>query len=217
MSQRRLAAVLAADMAGFSRLMEADENQTLRRQKQHRRELIDPAIAAARGNIIKTTGDGLIVEFASAQDAVHCAIEIQTGMNSREAKSRNMDRIQYRVGINVGDIIFDDGDIFGEGVNVAARLETLSEPGGVCVSDPVYQMIRSAIAEPFVDLGAQNVKNISRPIKVWQWTPNGRGAEIEIPEHAATQSISFCFAQDGAQLAWAGVGNGPAVLKARTG
>ena len=139
--ERRLAAILVADMAGYSRLMEKDEEGVFERQKTHRRELIDPEIAGHGGRIVKTTGDGMLVEFASAQDAVRCAIDIQTAMVERESTSPMDSRIMYRIGINLGDIVFDEGDVFGDGVNVASRLQGLSEPGGVCVSDIVHQAI----------------------------------------------------------------------------
>jgi class 3 adenylate cyclase/pimeloyl-ACP methyl ester carboxylesterase len=212
--ERRLSAVMATDMVGFSRLMEADEMGVLARQKTHRKELIDPAIAAAGGTIIKQTGDGLIVEFPGAQDAVRCGIEIQKGMRSRESANTRKTRIEFRIGINVGDIIFDDGDIFGDGVNVAARLEALAEPGGVSVSDPVYQMTQAQVGDRFSDLGVQKVKNISRPIRVWQWTPDGKDSEPASSEKPLSQQISFCFSGDGTQLAWAQAGQGTPVLKA---
>jgi class 3 adenylate cyclase/pimeloyl-ACP methyl ester carboxylesterase len=212
--ERRLAAILATDMYGYSRLMEADEEGVISRQKAHRRELIDPEIERNRGRIVKTTGDGLLVEFASAQDAVRSAIEIQTGMVQRERDSSQDERIQYRVGINVGDVVFDDGDIFGDGVNVAARLEGLSEPGGVCLSDSVYQMVQDRLNEPFRDLGSQRVKNISRAIRVWQWTPDTPVQDIEVADAALTQRVQFCVAHDSAQIAYASVGSGPAVFKA---
>ncbi|HUF43967.1 MAG TPA: adenylate/guanylate cyclase domain-containing protein, partial [Aestuariivirgaceae bacterium] len=172
--ERRLAAILAADMAGYSRLMELDEDGVLDRQKKHRRELIDPEIASRGGRIVKTTGDGVLVEFASAQDAVRCAVDIQTGMAEREGASTADGRIFYRIGVNLGDVVFDEGDVFGDGVNVAARLQGLSQPGGVCMSDIVHQVVGDRIREPFRDMGSQRVKNISRPIRVWQWTPDVR-------------------------------------------
>ena len=132
--ERRLAAVFVADMVGYSRLMESDEDGVLARQKTHRRQLIDPEISRHRGRIVKTTGDGMLAEFSSAQDAVRCAIDIQTEMTQRETDEDEQRRIKYRVGINHGDVVFDDNDIFGDGVNVAARLEGLAEPGGVCIS-----------------------------------------------------------------------------------
>ncbi len=211
--ERRLAAVLSADMVGYSRLMEADEDGVLVRQKSHRNELIDPEISRWHGRIVKTTGDGMLVEFASAQDAVHCAIEIQTMMARREADQDDDSRIQYRIGINLGDIVFDDGDVFGDGVNVAARLEGLAEPNGICVSDLVHQVVLDRIGEPFRDMGSQRVKNISRPIRVWQWTPDAP-VEREAPQTALQQRVRFCTSADGTQIAWASVGEGPPVLKA---
>ena len=134
--ERRLAAILVADMAGYSRLMEQDEEGVLVRQKSHRRELIDPEIAGRGGRVVKTTGDGMLVEFGSAQDAVRCAIDIQTAMAQREGASPMDRRIIYRIGINLADILFDEGDVFGDGVNVASRLQGLSQPGGICISRP---------------------------------------------------------------------------------
>src|SRR5271169_955318 len=140
--ERRLAAILAADVAGYSRLMGADEEGTLGRLKAHRRELVDPKIAEHHGRIVKTTGDGMLVEFASVVDAVRCAVDIQREMAERNADVPAATRIDFRVGINLGDIIIDGGDIFGDGVNVAARLETLAEPGGICVSRVVRDQVR---------------------------------------------------------------------------
>ncbi|NEK55694.1 adenylate/guanylate cyclase domain-containing protein, partial [Rhizobium leguminosarum] len=135
--ERRLTAILAVDMAGYSRLMEQNEEDILTRQKVHRTELFDPQIATRGGRIVKTTGDGMLVEFASAQDAVRCAINIQVAMADREGASPEERRILYRLGINLGDVLFEDGDIFGDGVNVASRLEGLAKPGGICISDIV--------------------------------------------------------------------------------
>ncbi len=137
--QRRLAAIFAADMVGYSRLMEADERGTIARQKAHRNELIDPEIAANNGRIVNTMGDGLLVEFASVVDAVECAVAIQRAMAEREADVPEERRIQYRVGVNLGDVVIDGDDILGDGVNVAARLEGLAEPGGICLSGLVRQ------------------------------------------------------------------------------
>lgn len=131
--ERRLAAVFAADIVGYSRLMEADEDDILNRQKSHRIELIDPEIERHRGRIVETTGDGMLIEFASAQDAVLCGTNIQSQMINREAHRDQDNRILYRFGVTIGDLIFEDGDIFGDGVNVAARLEGLVEPGGICI------------------------------------------------------------------------------------
>jgi class 3 adenylate cyclase len=212
--ERRLAAILVADMAGYSRLMEQDEEGVLKRQKIHRRELIDPEIVGHGGRIVKTTGDGMLAEFASAQKAVQCAINIQTAMAERESLSPIDSRIIYRVGINLGDVVFDDGDVFGDGVNVAARLQGLSVPGGICITDIVHQSVADRLDEPFRDLGRQRVKNISRPIRVWQWTPNGPVNEQELAEAALHQRIQFATAPDGVQIAWASIGEGPPVLKA---
>jgi class 3 adenylate cyclase/pimeloyl-ACP methyl ester carboxylesterase len=212
--ERRLAAILVADMAGYSRLMEQDEEGVLKRHKTHRRELIDPQIEARSGRIVKTTGDGMLAEFAAAQDAVRCAIDIQSAMAARESASPMESRIIYRIGINLGDVMFDEGDVFGDGVNVASRLQTLSEPGGVRVSDMVHQAVVDRFREPFRDLGSQRVKNISRPIRVWQWTPDTPAEEHELSEAARHQRVRFATAPDGVQIAWASVGEGPPVLKA---
>jgi adenylate cyclase len=166
--ERRLTAILAADVAGYSRLMGADEEGTLARLKAHRRELVDPKIAEHRGRIVKTTGDGLLVEFASVVDAVRCADEFQRAMAERNVGVPPDQRIEFRVGINLGDIIIDESDIFGDGVNVAARLEALADPGGVCVSRIVRDQVRDKLAVSFEDLGEQQVKNIARPVRVYR-------------------------------------------------
>src|ERR1700676_1387745 len=167
--ERRLAADLAADMVGYSRLMEVDETGTLARLKTHRIELIDPAIAKNRGRIIKTTGDGMLVEFHSVVDAVLCAVEIQRRMARRNADVSPARWMQFRIGINLGDVIVEENDIFGDGVNVAARLETLAEPGGICVSGAVRDQVGDRLDDlEFEDLGDQSVKNITRPIHVFR-------------------------------------------------
>ncbi|WJR81632.1 adenylate/guanylate cyclase domain-containing protein [Bradyrhizobium sp. NP1] len=167
--ERRLAAVLSADMVGFSRLMEVDETGTLARLKTHRIELIDPAIAKNRGRIIKTTGDGLLVEFHSVADAVLCAAEVQRRMARRNADVPPARWIQFRIGINLGDVIVDENDIFGDGVNVAARLQMLAEPGGICVSGAVREQVGQRLDDvEFDDLGEQSVKNIARPIRTFR-------------------------------------------------
>ena len=165
--ERRLAAVLAIDMAGYSRLMEIDEDGTLARLQTHRIELIDPAFVKNQGNIIKTTGDGMLVEFQSVADAVKCAVEIQERMERRNTDVPKDRRIQFRVGINLGDIIFDKDDIFGDGVNIAARIEGLAEIGGVCVSAAVHDQVSDRLDVAFEDLGEKNLKNISRPVRVY--------------------------------------------------
>jgi adenylate cyclase len=168
MAERRLAAVLSADMVGYSRLMEADEAGTLARLKTHRLELIDPAISKQRGRIIKTTGDGLLVEFPSVADAVQCAVEIQHRMMRRNADVAPARWIQFRIGINLGDVIFEDNDLFGDGVNVAARLQELAEPGGICVSGAVRDQVGDRLDDVvFADLGEQSFKNLVRRIRVY--------------------------------------------------
>jgi class 3 adenylate cyclase len=169
--ERRLAAILAADMAGYSRLMGVDEEGTHERLMAHRRELVDPKIAEHHGRIVKTTGDGVLVEFASVVDAVRCAAELQRAMIDREAGIPEDHRIRFRVGINLGDVIVDGDDIFGDGVNVAARLEALSDPGGLCISRTVRDHIRDKLAYAFADLGEQSVKNIARPVRIYTLRP----------------------------------------------
>ncbi len=166
-STRRLTVILAADVAGYSSLMGADEEGTHERLGAHRRLLIDPKIREHQGRIVKTTGDGLLVEFASVVDAVRCAAEVQRGMIDRDKEFTPERRIRFRIGVNLGDIIAEGGDIFGDGVNVAARLEALAEPGGICISRTVRDQIRDKLAYPFEDTGEQSVKNIARPVRVY--------------------------------------------------
>src|ERR1035437_5705822 len=163
---RRLAAIFAGDVAGYSRLMGADEEGTLRQLKGHRKELVDPKITEHRGRIVKTTGDGMLVEFVSVVDAVRCAVDVQRGMVERNVGVKADNSIQFRIGINVGDIMIDGDDIFGDGVNVAARLEALAEPGGIMVSGVVHDQVRDKLSFGFEDLGQQAVKNIVRPVGV---------------------------------------------------
>ena len=165
--ERRLAAVLAADVAGYSRLMGLDEEGTLGRLKAVRKSLVDPTIAAHRGRIVKTTGDGMLVEFASAVDAVRCAVKVQSDIAEQSADELPDTRIEFRIGIHVGDIIIDDNDIFGDGVNIAARLEGMAEPGGVCISDDTYRQIRDRVDSAFDDKGETALKNIARPVRVF--------------------------------------------------
>jgi adenylate cyclase len=169
MSQtRRLAAILAADVAGYSRLMGADEGGTLQGFKAIRAELIDPKIVEHHGRLVKTTGDGFLVEFGSVVDALRCATEVQAGMAERNAKIAADRRIEFRTGINVGDVVVDDGDIFGDGVNIAARLEGLAEPGGICVSALVQRDAAGKLDLAFEDLGEQQLKNIAQPVRVYR-------------------------------------------------
>ena len=165
--ERRLAAILAGDVVGYSRLMGNDEVGTLRALKTIRRELADPAVARHHGRVVKTTGDGILIEFPSVVDAVTCAISIQRGMASRNADVSEERRIVFRIGVNIGDIIIDEGDIYGDGVNVAARLENICEPGGMCISRSARDQIRDKVILPFVDLGEQAVKNIARPVRAF--------------------------------------------------
>jgi adenylate cyclase len=165
---RRLAAILAADVAGYSRLIGADESGTLQALKAIRAELIDPTIAAHNGRLVKTTGDGLLIEFSSVVDALRCATEVQAGMTDRNATVPTDKRIEFRIGINMGDIVVEDGDIFGDGVNVAARLEALAEPGGICVSARVQEDAAGKLDLAFEDLGEQALKNIARPVRAYR-------------------------------------------------
>ena len=158
---------MAADVVSYSRLMGADEVGTLTTLKAHRRDLIDPAIAGHHGRIVKTTGDGMLAEFASVVDAVACAVAIQRGMFGRNALAPEDKRVIFRIGINVGDIIIDGDDIFGDGVNIAARLETLCEPGGLCISRTANDQVRDKLALSFADLGEQMVKNFARAVGVF--------------------------------------------------
>src|SRR6201993_327326 len=165
---RRLTAILAADVAGYSRLMGADEEGTHERLKGHLRELVDPKINEHRGRIVKNTGDGLLAEFSSAVNAVRCAAEVQRAMVDRNADVPESKRIRFRIGLNLGDVIIEPEDIFGDGVNVAARLEALAEPGGICISRVVRDQIRDKLPYPFEDLGEQQVKNIARPVRTYR-------------------------------------------------
>src|SRR5919205_2445808 len=163
---RRLAAILAADVAGYSRLMGADEEGTHERLKAHLGQLVEPKIKEHRGRTVKNTGDGFLSEFASVVDAVRCAVEIQRGMLDRDRDIPDERRIAFRIGINLGDVIIEEHDIFGDGVNVAARLEALAEPGDIYVSRVVRDQVRDRLDFGFEDMGAQSVKNIARPVRV---------------------------------------------------
>jgi adenylate cyclase len=178
-STRRLAAILAADVAGYSRLMGADEEGTHERLKMHLRELIDPKIREHQGRIVKNTGDGMLVEFASVVDAVRCAAEVQRGMMGRNAEQSRDQRIDFRIGINLGDVIVEEHDIFGDGVNVAARLEGLAEAGGICISRSVRDQIRDKLPYKFENMGEQSVRNIARAVRVYVLRA---GAISELPD-----------------------------------
>ena len=165
---RRLTAIFAADVAGYSRLTGMDEEGTHVRLKEHLRLLIDPKITAYRGRTVKNTGDGLLAEFSSVVDAMRCAVDVQRGMAERNSDVPPANRIEFRIGINVGDVIEDNGDIFGDGVNVAARIEAVAEPGGICVSDDAHRQVRDKLDITFDDAGEQNLKNIERPVRVFR-------------------------------------------------
>jgi adenylate cyclase len=183
MSQtRRLAAILAADVAGYSRLIGADEGGTLERLRALRRELLDPKFAEHRGRLVKTTGDGLLVEFGSVVDALRCAVDVQRETTERNANVPPDSRIEFRIGINVGDIVVEDGDIFGDGVNVAARLEGLAEPGGICVAARVQEDAAGKLDLAFEDIGEQQLKNIARPVRVYRVVRETRPAmQMAVP------------------------------------
>jgi class 3 adenylate cyclase/pimeloyl-ACP methyl ester carboxylesterase len=202
--ERRLAAILAADVAGYSRLMGMDEEGTLAQLKRHRQALVDPKIEEHRGRIVKTTGDGMLVEFASVVDAVRCAVEVQRGMSERNARVSVDKRIEFRVGINLGDIIIDNDDIFGDGVNIAARLEGIAEPGGICISRQAHDHLLEKLSFTCEKLGLRNLKNIAKPVEVYA---------VNFNSVNMTQEIKYCRAFDGVRLAYATVGRGPPLVK----
>jgi adenylate cyclase len=210
---RRLTAILAADVAGYSRLMGADEEGTHGRLKAHLGQLVDPKIKEHRGRTVKNTGDGLLAEFASVVDAVRCAVEVQRGMAERNASTPSEKRIEFRIGVNLGDGIAEEHDIFGDGVNVAARLEALAEPGGICISRVVRDQIRDKLPYPFEDKGEQGVKNIARPVRVYALRTQGvadpRASNPPIvPRHRTTAlaaiAVTFAAGLVFAAIAWWG-------------
>ena len=197
---RKLAAILAADVVGYSRLVGADEDGTVARIRALRSELIDPAIASNRGRIVKTTGDGILIEFASVVDAVRCAIEVQKSMAQRNAKLGEDSRIDFRVGIHLGDVIVQaDGDLMGDGVNIAARLEGIAKPGAICLSEHAYWQVKSRLDLAVSDLGPTELKNIAEPVRVYslqvgvpaQAKP---AAPAEPPHLPGTSSLHRCAA-----------------------
>jgi TolB-like protein/class 3 adenylate cyclase len=196
--ERRLVAILAADVVGYSRLMGADEEGTLARLNAHSREFLDPTIAEHRGRIVKRTGDGILIEFASAVDAARCAIQTQRGMERRNADVPSDRRIEIRIGIHIGDIIIGEGDIFGDGVNIAARLEGLAPPGGICISDDAYRQVRGKLEVDFQDSGERELKNIARRVRVYQFRPDiqsppvGTSARrLELPDKPSIAVLPF--------------------------
>jgi class 3 adenylate cyclase/pimeloyl-ACP methyl ester carboxylesterase len=210
-AERRLAAILATDVVGYSRLMGGDEEGTLAALKSLRESLIDPKIAEHRGRIVKTTGDGALVEFASAVDAVRCAVDIQRAMIKRNTEIPKDRRVELRIGINVGDIIIEGEDIYGDGVNIAARLEGIAEASGICISRQAFDQIEGKLQLVFRQMGPQNLKNITKPIEVFS---------VEVDETEGTpgqlkpsQEIKYCRTPDGVRLAYAISGNGPPLVK----
>jgi adenylate cyclase len=197
--ERRLAAVLAADIAGYSRLMGRDEEGTLAQLKVLRRTIVDPRIAAHRGRIVKTTGDGMLVEFASAVDAVRLAVDVQRAMAEHDAGVPPELKIEFRIGIHVGDIIIDDSDMFGDGVNIAARLEGIALPGAVCISDDAHRHVRGKVDAIFDDIGEQTLKNIAEPMRAWQMKPASavssasgqRHRELALPDKPSIVVLPF--------------------------
>ncbi|MGY4570286.1 adenylate/guanylate cyclase domain-containing protein [Bradyrhizobium sp. USDA 3256] len=186
--ERRLAAILAADVAGYSRLTGLDEEGTHVRLRERLRGLADPKISEHRGKVVKHTGDGVLAEFGSVVDAVRCAIEVQRAMAEQNAMVPQLKRIEFRIGIHVGDIIVDENDIFGDGVNIAARLEGIADPGGICISDDAQRQIRGKVDAVFEDMGSQNLKNIAEPMRAWRSRVNAghpAGAPIEPPVDSA--------------------------------
>src|SRR5271157_6102442 len=186
--ERRLAAILAADIVGYSRLIEVDEEGTLARLKTVRLELIDPAITKCKGRIIKTTGDGMLVEFLSVTEALRCAVDFQERMARRNRDMPSSRTLLYRIGINLGDVIVEESDIFGDGVNVAARLESMAEPGGICISAAVRDQVGDRLEVGYVDLGEQRVKNINRPIRVFKVLLGGQASNESrsVPDRSPT-------------------------------
>jgi class 3 adenylate cyclase/pimeloyl-ACP methyl ester carboxylesterase len=213
--ERHLAAIFAADVAGYSRLMGADEEGTHVQLRAHRSELCDPAIERHRGHIANTAGDSILAEFGSVVDAVVCAVEIQRGMIARNAQVLPDQRMEFRIGINVGDVITDGTDIFGDGVNVAARLEGIADRGGICISRQVLDQVEGKLDLTYRELGRQNLKNIAKPIEVYAIQIEAAVAPGARFLAAANlkQEIRYCRAPDGVRLAYATAGGGPPLLR----
>jgi class 3 adenylate cyclase len=210
--ERRLAAILAADIAGYSRLMGADEAGTARDLRKHR-AAVDPIVANHAGRIVKTTGDGVLLEFPSIVAAVECAVAVQRLMTERNAAVPNDRRMLFRIGINLGDVLIEGDDILGDGVNIAARLEAMAQPGGICISRQAYDQVEAKLPLQFQELGPRNLKNIARPIEVYAID----SAEmIKSSRNVAglVQEIAYCRARDGVRLAYAKAGQGPPLVKA---
>jgi TolB-like protein len=192
---RKLAAILAADVAGYSRLTGLDEEGTLDRLRNLRRELINPTISLHRGRVVKTTGDGILIEFPSVVDALRCALNVQRGMEDQNADVPTEKRIEFRVGINVGDVVVEGEDLLGDSVNVAARLEGIAEPGGICISESAYQQVRDKVDVGFQDAGEQQLKNIPRPVRVYQVRASGAVASsrpaLPLPDKPSIAVLPF--------------------------
>jgi class 3 adenylate cyclase/pimeloyl-ACP methyl ester carboxylesterase len=213
--ERRLAAIMVADVVGYSRLIRVDEEGTIAALKSLRADLIDSKIDEHHGRIVKLMGDGMLAEFPSVVDALRAAVETQAAVSEYNADLPDDKRIEFRVGINLGDVVIDGDDIQGDGVNVAARLEAMAEPGGLCVSDVVYQSTKGKTGLTFDDLGEQRLKNIDTPIRVWRWALEGAASPPapSAPDPAMEQQIKFCTAPDGVNIAYAVVGEGPPLVK----
>ena len=194
-AQRRLAAILAADVVGYSRLMQLDEAGTLAALKTRRADVLKPAVAKHRGRIVKFMGDGVLVEFASAVDAVECAVQLQQGMESANADLPEDRRIRLRIGVNLGDVIVEGSDLYGDGVNIAARLEALADPGSVIVSRTVFNHVRGKVKLGFDDLGEQQLKNIAEPMRIYRLQPHGEAVmtrpTLTLPDKPSIAVLSF--------------------------
>lgn len=214
--ERRLAAILAADVAGYSRLMSLDESGTLAELQAHRSELIVPAIGRHRGRIVKLMGDGILAEFGSVVEAVECAAAIQREIAARNAGVSDDRQLGFRIGVHLGDVIVEGDDIYGDGVNIAARLESLAETGGICISRQAYDQVDGKLALEFRELGPQHLKNIPKPVEAFAI---GGAAATRAPERAPAnlqQEIRYCRARDGVRLAYGIVGSGPSLVRAPT-
>ncbi len=206
--ERRLAAILAADVAGYSRLMSLDESGTLAKLQAHRSELIVPAIARHHGRVVKLMGDGILAEFGSVVDAVECAAEIQREMAARNAGVADDRRMGFRIGVHLGDVIVEGEDIYGDGVNIAARLESLAETGGICISRQAYDQVDGKLRLEFRELGPQHLKNIPKPVEAFAIGGAAVTAASKGGPANLQQEIRYCRARDGVRLAYAVVGHG---------